>query len=98
MAQAFLVGQVKSQLVKLIESYEPQLEQGLSDSLTKIKASNPGEAAFFLEKWKMLDRAVVKSLGVPVSEPASAPAPSKFPSVFRKGGKRTKRHTRKHTK
>ena len=94
MAQAFLVGQVKSQLVKLIESYEPQLEQGLRDSLTKIKASNPAEAAIFLQKWKMLDRAVIASLGAP----APAPAPSQSGSMFRKGGNRTKRHTRKHTK
>ena len=94
MAQAFLVGQVKSQLVKLIESYEPQLEQGLRDSLTKIKASNPAEAAIFLQKWKMLDRAVVASLGAPVPAPV-APARTGF---FSRGGKRTKRHTRKQRK
>lgn len=95
MATSFLVGQVKSQLVKLIESYEPQLEQGLRDSLIKIKASSPAEAAVFLQKWKMLDRAVITALAPPVAPVAPvAPASSFF---RRRGGKRTKRHTRKHT-
>ena len=82
MASAFLVGQLKTQMVKLIESFEPQLEQGLRTSLISIRQSNPKEAKLFLEKWQLLDLAVAESL--------SKPLPG-----GKRSAKRTKRHSRK---
>jgi hypothetical protein len=95
MAQAFLVNQLKQQMVKLIESYEPQLEAGLRSNLSSIRVSNPNEAAIFLQKWKQLDRAVVESLRPPAPMPAPVRAPAPSMGFFRRGGKRTKKHTGK---
>lgn len=78
---SFLVGQVKDQMVSLIEQYEPTLEAGLRDKLTKLRVSNPTEAALFLQNWKKLDRAVVESLSVSLGG--------------KRRTKRTKRHSRK---
>lgn len=95
---SFLVGQVKNQMVQMIESYEPTLEAGLRSQLTKLRISNPAEAAIFVQNWKKLDRAVVESL----SAPAVAPTPGRMAlnrmNTFGRGGrrlKRTKRHSRK---
>jgi len=64
---SFLVGQVKGQMVQMIESYEPTLEAGLRAQLVKLRTSNPAEAAIFVQNWKKLDRAVVESLSKPVT-------------------------------
>ena len=79
---SFLVGQVKDQMVSMIESYEPQLEAGLREQLVNLRKSNPEHAKMFVENWKKLDRAVFESLSAPVSG-------------GKRSAKRTKRHSRK---
>ncbi len=94
---SFLVGQVKNQMVSMIESYEPTLEAGLRAQLTKLRVSNPAEAAAFVQNWKKLDRAVVESLSAPAPA-ASSPGRSflnRMNTLGRGRSKRTKRHSRK---
>ena len=86
---SFLVGQMKDQMVSMIESYEPTLEAGLRSQLTTLRQTNPAQAATFVQNWKKLDRAVVESL--------SAPSPTGR-SIFSRGGKRSAKRTKRHSR
>lgn len=54
---------VQSQLPKLIEIYEKELQDNLVRTLQEIKSKNPDEAALFYTNWKKLNSAVDLALG-----------------------------------
>ena len=67
---AFLAGLTNTligKLPSLIENAEPQIEATLGPALQKMNASNPREAALFLQNWNMLDKVVKSSLTPPVA-------------------------------
>jgi hypothetical protein len=81
---------LKSQIIPLVEKFEPELQSILVKTLQSVKASNPSEAELFYTNWKLLDAAIEQELGpAPMSGgevdsvepvvpevPASIPEPS----------------------
>ena len=52
---SFILNTVTSQLPKLVQTYEPQIESALVTALTKIKAEHPDEAQLFLTNWRKIN-------------------------------------------
>ena len=54
---------LKSQIIPLVEKFEPELQSILVKTLQSVKASNPAEADLFYTNWKLLDAAIEQELG-----------------------------------
>jgi len=67
---SFLIGSIKNQLPSLIEKFEPEIEEGLRNTLRSVKSSNPTEAELFYTNWKKLNAAIEQELGTPAPLPA----------------------------
>lgn len=59
---SFMLNTVTSQLPKLVETYEPQIENTLRTTLRNMKAKYPNEANLFLTNWTKLNKAVQEEL------------------------------------
>ncbi len=59
---SMVLNAVQSQLPKLIELYEPQVEAKLIQTLQDLKSTNPNEVALFYTNWQKLNGAVQKAL------------------------------------
>lgn len=63
---------LKSQIIPLIEKFEPELQGILTKTVQSLKQSKPEEAKTFYSNWKLLNAAIEKEF----AEPAPlAPAP-----------------------
>lgn len=60
---------LKSQIVPLIEKFEPELQGILTKTIQSLKESKPEEAKLFYTNWKLLNAAIEKEF----NEPAPAP-------------------------
>lgn len=56
---------LKSQIVPLIEKFQPELESIFVKTIQSLKTSNPTEAELFHTNWKKLNTAVESQFGTP---------------------------------
>lgn len=54
---------LKSQIIPLVEKFEPELQSILIKTLQSVKTSNPAEAELFYTNWKLLNTAIEQELG-----------------------------------
>lgn len=72
---------LKSQIVPLVEKFEPELESIFVKTVQSLKTSNPTEAELFYKNWKQLNAAVESQFAT--ASPATTPVPT---TTAMKGG------------
>ena len=89
---------LKSQIVPLIEKFEPELQGILTKTIQSLKQSNPKEAETFYSNWKLLNAAIETEFGQPApvmtggdeptgpTGPVPAPLPEPSPPIIEPTG------------
>lgn len=84
--KSYAVDALTSQLPKLVETAQPQIESALRKSLRDMRAKHPKSAQIFATNWAKLNAAVQQELGAPQ------------PSFFGGGKKRTRKVSTRRSK